>query len=87
MNVSLMRKDSHIFCIACSKGNMRGGMATTTYLLNCRVSYGLGNVIHPLYIYGWVFYLMFLIHSSIYYLVVDVIFVVVQCLPCYFLQL
>ena len=51
MNVSLMREDSHIFCSTCSKGNMRGGMATTTYLLTCGVSHELGNFIHPFYVY------------------------------------
>ena len=52
MNVSLMREDSHIFCSTCYKGNMRGGMATTTYLLICGEIHDLGNVVHPLYVYG-----------------------------------
>ena len=86
LDVSLSEKNSHIFCSACSKGNMRGGMATATYLLIFGVRHGLGNFIHILYLYGKVFDLMLLIHSSI------LLFssrgdIFVQYLPCYFLQL
>ena len=84
LGVSLSEKNYHFFFSACSKGNMKGGMATATYFLICGESHGFGNVIHPLYVYGQVFDLMLLIHSSIYYLVVGVIFGV-QYLPCYFL--
>ena len=78
-DVSLSEKNYHIFCSACSKGNMRGGMATATYFLICGKSHGFGAAIHPFYVYGQVFHLMLLIHSSIYYLVVEVIFVVQYC--------
>ena len=52
LDVSLSEKNSHIFCSACSKGNMRGGMDTATYFLTCGVSHELGNVIYLLYVYG-----------------------------------
>ena len=85
-NVSLLKEDSHLFCSTCSRRNMKGDMATTTYLLTCRVGHEFDDDIHPLHVYGHVFDLMLLIHSSISDSVVDVIFVV-QYLPCYFLQL
>ena len=46
LDVSMSEKNSHIFCSACSKGNMKGGMTTTTYFLICGEKHGLGNVIH-----------------------------------------
>ena len=85
--VSLREDDSHSLCMACSKGNMRRDMATTaTYLHSFEVGHEFDDDIHPFYIYGHLFYLVLLIHSSIYYSVVEVIFFV-QYLPCYFLQL
>lgn len=87
LNVSLRGGDSHSFCMACSKGNMRRDMATTaTYLRSFEVGHELEDEIHPLYVYGHVFDFVLLIHTSIYYSVVEVIFST-QCLPCYFLQL
>ena len=80
MNVSLMREDSHIFCIACSNGNMRGDMATTAiYLLSIEEGHEYDDEIHPLFIFWHVFDFVFLVHSSIYCLVVEVIFLYSTC--------
>ena len=79
--------DSHSLCMACSNGNMRRDMVTTaTYLLPLEVDHESNDDIHPFYVYGHVFDCVLLIHSSIHYSVVEVIFSV-QCLPCSFLQL
>ena len=84
LNVSLRGDDPHSLCIACSSGNMRGDMATTTtYFPYFEVGHEFDDDIDPLYVYGHVFDFVFLIHSSIYYSVVGVIFSV-QCLPLIF---
>ena len=55
LNVSLRGGDSHILCITCYNGNMRGYMATTTtQLLSCEVGHEFDVDIHSLYAYGHV---------------------------------
>ena len=91
--VSLKGKDSHIFCIACSKGNMRKTMATTAkYLFPFEVDHKFDD--HSLYNHGQVikYDLYFqLTHSTIYFLLVNVrIFtnshLATYYLPCHFLK-
>ena len=57
LNVSLMGDDSHSLCMAYSNRNMRRDMVTTTtYLLSLEVDHESDDDIHPLYVYGLVFF-------------------------------
>ena len=59
-------------------------VTTATYFPSLEVDHESDDDIHPLYVYGHVLYFLLLIHSSIYYPIVEVEFSV-QYLPCYFL--
>ena len=60
--VSLREYDSHSLCMACSKGNMRRDMATTTtYLPSFEVGHEFDDDIHRFYVYGHVFDFVLLI--------------------------
>ena len=86
LGVSLSGKNSHNFCSTCSNGSMGGDMATTT---KCLFSFEVGHKIdiHPFYNHGKVLdHVLLLLHSSIYYTLVDVMNHG-HCLPCNFLKL
>ena len=86
LDVSMSGKNSHNFCTTCSNGSMREDMATTTiYLFSFEVGHKID--IHPLYNHGKLLdHVLLLLHSSIYYPLVDVMNHG-HCLPCNFLKL
>ena len=85
LDVSLSEKNSHVFCTTCSNGSMGGDMAiATTCLFSFEVGHEIG--IHPFYSHGQVLDHVLLLHSAIYYPLVDVMDLV-HCLPCNFLKL
>ena len=85
LDVSLSGKNSHIFYTTCFNGSLGGDMATTA---TCFFSFEVGHEIgiNPLYSHGKVLDHVLLLHSSIYYPLVDVMDLA-HCLPCNFLRL
>ena len=85
MDVSLDGGNSHILCTICSNGGMGGDIAT---IATCLFPFEVGHEvdIHPMYSHGQVLDHVLLLHSVIYYPLVDVMNLV-HCLPCNFRKL